>query len=589
MGVRRLHDVKFSPAKSKVASYRAAALRRERLGLLDKIKRHLDSVDPTELIARPIDADGWRRLVDRQIFLQRFKVSDDEEVPRIRLRKKSVEQTRAQRAIAFIEGFCRVPEGPRAGQRMQLDEFEKKFIRDVLDNPHGTHQAILSIAKKNGKSGLIAALLLVFLVGPEARFVNSQIVSGAMEREQAAIVFKYASKMAMGDPTLSGVVTSLASKRLLGLPRYIEFRALAAVAKSTQGISPFVAILDEIGQVKGPKSDFVDAIVTAQGAYDDALLLIISTQAAEDTDLLSTLIDQAQQEKDPHTVLHLYTADANCDLADEAQWLKANPGLGTIRSVTDMRKLAYRAEHLPSFASSFRNLNLNQRVATHEYFVPMDTWRENGSEPEPIDGASVYGGLDLAAVSDLCALVLVSEAGDVHSYFWLPEKGLAEKAKQDKNDYVLWKDEGFLFTTPGATVEYEHVAEFLRGVFDRCLVQKIRFDRQFMRFLRPWLVKAEFTDEELEKFEEYGQGFISMSPALRELESKLLNKKLRHGNNPILSMCAAHAVVEKDAAGSRKFNKAKATNRIDGMVALAMAVGAMPNIDEDSQVQFFIV
>ena len=182
----------------------------------------------------------------------------------------------------------------------------------------------------------------------------------------------------------------------------------------------------------------------------------------------------------------------------------------------------------------------------------------------------------------MTALVLVSDDGDVSPTFWLPEDGLAEKSRNDRVPYDVWAQGGQLLTTPGRAIEYEFVAEHLRGVFDRFNVRSIAFDRYNMRFLRPWLERVGFTDDELSKFVEFGQGFVSMSPALRELESKLLARKLKHGNHPVLTMCASNCVADSDPAGNRKFNKRKASGRIDGMVALAMAVGVMPQEWETS-------
>jgi phage terminase large subunit-like protein len=126
-------------------------------------------------------------------------------------------------------------------------------------------------------------------------------------------------------------------------------------------------------------------------------------------------------------------------------------------------------------------------------------------------------------------------------------------------------------------------------VFDRCDVQCIGFDRYNMKFLRPWLVKAGFSDAELAKFQEFGQGTASMTPALRELEVRLVNRTLKHGNHPVLNMCANNAVVVGDS-GARKLDKKKARGRIDGMVALTMAIGVMPSATEpEKQYQAFVV
>ncbi|WP_243434971.1 terminase TerL endonuclease subunit, partial [Pseudomonas sp. 100_A] len=158
-------------------------------------------------------------------------------------------------------------------------------------------------------------------------------------------------------------------------------------------------------------------------------------------------------------------------------------------------------------------------------------WMENSGEPAELDGEDVYGGLDLSSVSDLTALVLVSEAGDVHPTFWLPEDGLEAKARADRVPYDVWARDGLLQTTPGRAIEYEFVAEHLRGVFDRCNVRALAFDRYNMRFLKPWLERVGFSEEELSRFVEFGQGFVSMSPAIRELEARLLARKLRHGGH----------------------------------------------------------
>jgi phage terminase large subunit-like protein len=200
----------------------------------------------------------------------------------------------------------------------------------------------------------------------------------------------------------------------------------------------------------------------------------------------------------------------------------------------------------------------------------------------------VYAGLDLSAVSDLTALILASDEGDIHPTFWLPEEGLAEKSRLDRVPYDKWAKAGLLETTPGRSIEYEFVAHYLRGVFDQYNIVALAFDRFNFKFLKPWLEKAGFSEEELERFVEFGQGFQSMSPAIRELETRLLARKMHHGGHPVLTMCAANAVAATDPSGAKKFTKAKATGRIDGMVALAMAVGVMPTADDQGDLMGFL-
>lgn len=487
--------------------------------------------------------------------------------------------TRGEKVCAFIEKYCLTPEGDHIGKPIKLEPFQRKFIVEIYDNPVGTHSAYLSIARKNGKTALIAAILLAHLVGPEAVH-NSQIISGARSKEQAAVVFELAVKMIeMEGSQLTKLVRIQPSgKRLVGLARNVLYRALAAEGKTAHGLSPILAILDEVGQVVGPTDKFVSAITSAQGAYSNPLLIAISTQAPTDADLFSTWIDAQTNSPDPRVVSHVYAASNDCQLDDKAAWAAANPALGVFRSLPDMAKLCKQALDMPANEPEFRNLNLNQRVEAVAPFVARSTWESNGAAPGDGAGLKVWAGLDLSSVNDLTALVGVDESGGVHSAFWVPKHGLAEKSRKDKVPYDLWEKQGFLNATPGKAIEYEFVAEYLRGFFDRFDVQAMGFDRYNMKFLKPWLVKAGFSDAELEKFVEFGQGTASMTPALRDLEVRLLNSQLRHGGHPVLNMCCANAKVIGDS-GARKFDKRTARGRIDGMVALAMAIGVMPQAE----------
>lgn len=483
--------------------------------------------------------------------------------------------TRAERNMRFCETYLFVPDGDSVGKPIRLALLQEMFFYSLFDNIHITRSAFLSMARKNAKTATIAMILICFLVGPEA-VMNAQIVSGALSRKQAAIVFKLARQMISLSPKIYPLVKIIPSDKILvGLPLNVEYQALSAEAGTTHGLSPILAILDEMGQVKGPQSDFIDAVTTSQGAHKNPLLIVISTQAPTDADWLSIQLDDAESSQDKRTVCHLYTAPIECELNDRDSWIMANPALGIFLNEAELSEGAEKASRLPSFEATFRNLHLNQRVNSDSPFVTKTVWEDNGQKPDLYVRKKVFGGLDLSAVSDLTALVFVTEDGDVICRFWLPKFGLREKSKSDRVPYDVWEKEGYLLTTPGASIEYEYIAYELKKIFDEYDVQQINFDRFAIKFLMPWLKKSGMTDKQIEKFKEFGQGFVSMGGALRELEGKLLQKKLKHGMHPVLTMCAGNAVVEQDAAGGRKFTKKKSTGRIDGMVSLAMAVDAL--------------
>jgi phage terminase large subunit-like protein len=489
--------------------------------------------------------------------------------------------TRAQRNIDWVSQYCRVPEGRDVGKPVVLRQWQKDILVKIYNTP--TRRAIVTFGRKNGKTALSAFLLLLHLCGPEAR-ANSQLFSAAQSREQAAVLFNLAAKCVRMSPDLSSVIQIRDTAKELLCPELgTRYRALSAEASTAYGLSPVFTVHDELGQVKGPKSELYEALETASGAHDEPLSVIISTQAPTDADLLSILIDDAEKGGDPKVKLAIFAADPDADPFDEKTIKQANPAFGDFQNAAETLAMAEDARRMPSRESEYRNLILNQRVDRNNPFISKSIWQTCGGDVTKNWGsAEVYAGLDLSSTSDLTAFVpiaWVDDAWEVKPVFWLPGDGLREKSRADRVPYDLWADEGLLETTPGKAIEYEWVAHRLFAFVAEHNVKKIAFDRWGMKYLKPWLLKAGFTEDQVGEdglFESFGQGFQSMSPALRDTEAALLAEKVRHGNHPVLTMCAANAVVTTDPAGGRKLNKAKAAGRIDGMVALTMAFGVAP-------------
>ena len=488
--------------------------------------------------------------------------------------------TPAQEAIEWIEDFCIVPEGKLYRQPVKLRPWQRAELKRIYDNPAGTRRAILSFGRKNGKTALAAFLLLLHLCGPQAKR-NSQLFSAAQSQKQAGVIFDLAAQIVRESPRLERVVVIRDTVKELTCPLLgTIYRALSAEAKTAFGLSPSFIVHDELGQVRGPRSRLYEALETATGAQENPLSIVISTQAPTDADLLSVLIDDGLAAHDPRVVVSLYTAPMDLDPFGDEAIRAANPAFGDFLNPTEVLAMAADAERMPSRQAEFENLILNRRVEASAPFISRQLWIACNAEPLPLAGHPVYGGLDLSAVSDLTALVLgarVDSVWQIHPTFWLPGDGLATKARADRVPYDVWHRDGHLLAAPGKSVDYEYVAEHLRGVFDRQDVRKIGFDRWGWRHLRPWLLKAGFTEGQLdEHFVEFGQGYQDMSPALRALEGEILNGRIAHGAHPVLSMCMANAVVKSDPAGNRKLAKDRSAGRIDGAIALAELCGVAP-------------
>jgi len=484
--------------------------------------------------------------------------------------------SRGNKVCQWIEILCRIPEGQFVGHKVRLRPWQKREIKKIYDNPRGTRRAIISFGRKNAKSTLAAFLLLVHLCGPEAR-ANSQLFSAAQSREQAALIFALAAKIVRMSPDLREVVVIRDTAKQLFCPELgTLYRALSAEASTAYGLSPVFIVHDELGQVRGPSSELYEVLETATGAQEKPLSVIISTQAPSDSDLLSLLIDDALERNDKRVTVSLYTAQPNDDPFSVKTIKSANPAFGDFLNKREVLAMAEDAKRMPAREAEYRNLVLNQRVQAANPFVSPDAWdRCAGEVAKEWGNAEVYGGLDLSAVRDLTALVLIAKINgqwQVKPTFWIPADGIIERSRSDHVPYNEWWQKFYIETTPGKSVEYEYVALRINQILAPLNVRKIAFDQWNFKHLRPWLLQGGFTESEIERvFVEFRQGYRSMSPALRTLESMVLNGRLAHAAHPVLKMCAANCVVHQDPAGNRKLDKARSHGRIDGMVALAMA------------------
>jgi phage terminase large subunit-like protein len=494
--------------------------------------------------------------------------------------------------IRWIEDYCRVPEAMSLGKKVVLREWQRDCIRKIYDNDAGCRQAILSFGRKNGKTALSAFLLLLHLCGPAAQ-ANSQLYSTAKSREQAAVLFEMAAKIVRLSPELSEYVTIRdTAKQLVCAGRGTIYRALSAEASTAFGLSPIFVVHDELGQVRGERSALFEAIETATAAHESTLSIIISTQAPTDNDLLSRLIDEVQTGEDQTKVCVLYTADEMADPFAEDTIRQANPAFGDFQNAKKVLDMAADAKAMPSREAEYRNYVLNQRVEASSPFVSRSLWESCGGPVLPLHGVPVYAGLDLSAVNDLTALVLVGKVHDkwhVHPTFWLPGDGLADKSRKDRVPYDMWAKQGHLKAAPGKSIDYTFVAAHLLAIFDQYDIRRVAFDRWGMEHLAPLLIEAGFTEQMLEeRFVKFGQGYQSMSPALRDLESEILNGRIVHGGHPVLTMCVQNAVVQMDPSGNRKLTKAKSAGRIDGAVSLAMAMGVAATAQPQPKYQIHI-
>jgi phage terminase large subunit-like protein len=488
--------------------------------------------------------------------------------------------TAGERVLRFAKEYLVFPEGNMAGKPLILDPFQCAFILSAFDSKKHTRKAILSMARRGGKTLLMAVILLSYVVGSMAK-QNTLIRSAAMTREQAGLLYRLMALILAMSPKLDGMYKVIPSgKKIVGLRKNVEYQSLSRDAKSGHGQAIYVLVVDECGQIDAPNDDFLDMLFSSMGTYEDARTFLISTQAPSDSAFFSVEMDTAERETPDGICCHKYAAETE-DMFDEANWYAANPSLyGGYRSKEDIKKNAEEAARIPAKQNGFLNLFLNRRVAMEHAFLAPKVWKENGALPdlEVFKRGGVTLGLDLSMVNDLSAAVVAAkdDENNIHllCYAFTPLDGIKERSARDKMPLEAWAKDGVINAFYGRVVDYDMLCQFLRDdLADKGItIDSVQFDRWKIQSFKSAAERQGFAQEAV--WVEVGQGFKDYSPRVDSFEKALLENRIRHGMHPILNMGAASAVVISDPTGARKIDKTKIIGggKIDGLVAAIMAV-----------------
>jgi phage terminase large subunit-like protein len=457
-------------------------------------------------------------------------------------------------------------------------------------NEDGTRRyrvGYLEEGKGNGKSPLVAGIGLYMLTADGEE--QAQVFAAAVDREQAKVPFQFAVSMVDRSELLVGAVTKSGGKfgditkvyNLFHRKSGSYFRPLASNSggRGKSGFLPHCVILDELHE--HPTDAMVEFVRANTKGRKQPMVLMITNSGLYDTasvcwryhDYARTRLDGTMR-PDDEFFAYVCGLDKGDSWTDKTVWKKANPLLGVSIHERYLDQQVREAVGMPSKQSVVRRLNFCEWVESSDPFVAPEVWAANGgsSDLHGLAGRTCYGGLDLSGKNDLTALVLVFSSEfigqkDVLSFFWTPKTGLRERANRDRAPYGAWVDEGHIIAKEGTTIDYRWVAKKIGELTGTYRIEAIAFDRWRIDDLQREL-EAEGVNVKLIP---HGQGYQDMNPAVETLEDDLLEQRLRHGNNPVLSWCVANARVVTDPANNRKFDKRKATGRIDGLVALAMA------------------
>jgi phage terminase large subunit-like protein len=497
----------------------------------------------------------------------------------------------AAHAIAFFEEVLHLNGGEYEGRLFKLLGWQAFVVGSAYgwqranDNSRRFRVAYVETGKGSGKSPLAAGIGLHGLAADgESR---AEVYAAATKRDQAAILFADAVAMYEQSPELlkrlrpSGVGRQTWN---LAYPATGSFFRTIAADNGQSGPRPHIALVDELHE--HPTNHVIEMLRAGFKSRRQPMLFAITNSGHDKTSPCGQYHDYACQVaagtvQDDAFFSFVCSLDEGDDpFADESCWPKANPSLqeANLPGLEYLRQQVIEARGLPGKQAVVRRLNFCQWTQAESPWLSPQVWLPAGQDytAEQLHGRRAYAGLDLSSTTDLTALTLALEPVDAGepwrllSWAWIPDADLAQREKDDKVPYTQWVRDGHLLTTPGRAISKLMVLQRLvqlAGLFD---IVAVAYDRWRIEDLRSLAADNGITLPELV---EYGQGYKDMSPAIEAFEERLLGGQLVHDRNPVLTWAAANAVVVQDDAGNRKLSKAKASGRIDPLLAGIMAIG----------------
>jgi phage terminase large subunit-like protein len=483
----------------------------------------------------------------------------------------------AERVRTFFTKFLRHSKGQWAGQPFKLLDWQWREVVGPLfgwkraDGTRRYRRAYIEVPKKNGKSALFSGLSLYLLAADGEP--GAEVYSAALDRDQASIVFNEAANMVEVSPQLSSRLNVVRSTKRIVMPRSRSFyKALSADVPAKEGLNAHAVLIDELHAQKTRL--LWDTLRYAGASRRQPLHLSITTAGFDRHSICWEQHDYAEKVldgtiEDSSFLPFIAAAGAEDDWTNPEVWRKANPSFAVTINPEQFAEDCREARESPAKENSFRRYRLNQWTEQEVRWLNMEKWDACATPLGDLERRPCYAGLDLSSTTDITALVLVfpnEDRYDVLPLFWVPEEGARRRERGDRVPYSAWIRGGFVAATPGEVIDYDRIRQKINELGQRYEIREIAIDR--------WNATQLATQLEGDGFEvvAFGQGYASMNWPCKKLEELVLGGKIAHGGHPVLRWMAGNVSIEKDAADNWKPSKKKSIERIDGIVALIMAL-----------------
>lgn len=505
---------------------------------------------------------------------------------------------RALRACWWIEHRLRFSKGEWAGKPFVLSSWQLFIVWCVFGWERKSGErwlrrfrtAYVSVARKNGKTELAAAIGLLMLILPGEAETGGEIYSAATKVDQAAICWRAAAGMARRAPLLKRELGIHDSRHnLVCYENESKFETVSSDSDTLDGLGPLLGIVDEYHA--HPDSRVYDVLESGMGARREPLMLVITTAGAKrdgacwnlETDATKILEGLGEQEGTGDDLFaFIARLDDADDPFDERAWPKANPNLNVSCHVEKLHIAARVARRRSDALNEYLRKHMNLWTEVSTAWVPMPEWDAcaGSVDPEALRGERCYTGVDLSAISDYTAGVAVfpptdrRPTWDVLCGFWVPAETLIERSRTDRVPVNRWAEEGLVTATPGNVIDQDAVKMWLLNLRERYDVVEVPMDPHNATKLQSELQALNFAVVSMR------QGWVTMSPAIKQTEMLIRQGVIRHGGHPVLRWMFSNVALKRDANDNLSLHKGRSADRIDGVVALVMAIGRAVSVRE---------
>lgn len=522
--------------------------------------------------------------VSKKIYKTYKKVVQDIENPG----RWHYDDLRAKHAVYFIEEYCRHSQGEMGGQKILLETWERAMISTIFgfvdnDGYRKYRRAVWIVGKKNGKS-LVASAVGLYMQIADGE-MGPEVVSAATTRDQAKKIWEAAKAMVMMSPVLKKRIKPLTGELSSKAFNFGTFKPLSSDYNTLDGLNLHCVLLDELQQWKNGLALY-DILARGISARKQPLIFITTTAGTIREDIYDVIYDECELiingyedpngYKDERTVAFIYELDERKEWTDEKCWVKANPGLGTIKNYDILKNEVGKAKENPLLVKNLLCKDFNIRETSTETWLSFEDLNNTATfdlrELKPRYG---IGGVDLSSTTDLTNATVIFMCRDnptiyVLQMYWLPEDLLEQRAKEDKIPYNIWRDMGLLQTTPGNKVHYKFVTDWFLKVQNE------------LDIYIPWIGydswSATYFVEEMKSYfgkdsmEPVIQGKKTLSGPMKSLGADLAAKKINYNNSPILKWNLSNVAVDIDKNDNIQPTKgSNQRKRIDGFAGLLNA------------------